>query len=382
MKRLLRKSLGLVIGLAMLITNTLAVPALPAQAAGVSVTVGCGTGAPTDYADVTTALSHVPLATGGTVTICAGSYPAFTASTYSAPLKIVGKPGAKIVGSGGDYVITVGLSPNVTITGLIVDGAGLNTTSATAGIYYLGAGGTISNNVIRNVVRLNRTDTAGYGVDIQNPVGKLTITQNSIIDTQKAGVYVHGNAGVVTISKNRIFVSGIYGNAPYDIWLDNVAVNSSVVANKLSSDFDDDTSANLYGIFVQGSHNIKVTTNTINNVTDGILLNDCGSASDSSGNSVIANTITDVWVGIQAAANCGGTVNLNQIKSNKIYNNLHGVYGISLAATSGQVDGTTVSANTIYGDWLSFIAQTSDTNTVGISPKQTNKFGDLLKPGS
>lgn len=388
MKQLLRS--GISLAAACLLGTFFAAAPSQALASG-GLTVRC-TG--TDYTSINTALSFAPAA-NATITVCggAGNYTESVNISGFTNLKVIGKlnpilnpPTATYLGS----IIYVTSSTNVSLTGLVIDGNGEFSASSGSmgGIEWHDSSGTISGNTIRRIRHTTlAADNNGIGILIDNSgptVLPVTVKSNTIFDYQMLGVKASG-AVKMTVSNNLIQGWSVSGEKPAAIWLLQAADGASVINNTIIGDWGPQNLVPSSGILIDKTSHAKVMNNKISNVWFGIYIHDSlAGLPDGSFNTVSANTLSDVFDGVEMySENASSSVDHNKIAGNKIYNHVSGG-GLSNYAVYldnlGSMNGTAITGNKIYGDWLIPIYRVGDTGTTGVSP-QTNTIGLIVPPG-
>lgn len=336
-------------------------PALPAQAAGVNLLVDDdGAQCPTaTFTSISAAVGTVLPGTGGTITVCAGTYAETVSISGKANLKLIARGPAVVIPPAAGFtgaIFDVSGSTNVTIQGFVVDGFDrISTSGFPVGISYSDSSGTITGNT---VTRLRDapvgTSTTGHGIYAYGTPGgtpfSVKITNNTITDFQGYGIYLVRNVKA-TVSKNAITMLATGGNFPAGIMLITVPVPSTVSGNIIEGNVTYAPGSARYGIYLHESQHITVSGNTIRSVANGIDLYNACSAMATWANKIMNNRITDSGQGIDlfGIGPCLDGMLDNIVKGNTIvrpwYSATRGVSLVGGAFTTHN----TVSGNTFQG---------------------------------
>lgn len=339
----------------------------------------------TPYTTLAAGLSAIGSNTSNvTLTICPGTYHPTVGMNFTGftGLKIIGlgSPIIQVPGGFAGNMIDIVSSTNVTVQGLnIVAPAGLSTTTTATAISFYQSSGKIASNTVSNWHQpMSGTPpftTTIYHIGIvdfaPSSVKNVSITKNTVYDSQDIGIYVN-EAGKPKVTSNRVVFSPslnasfAWGGGPVKIHTGILAIyaaaGTSITGNQVESYSDVflmDTSSR--GILLYGTSGAKVTGNTVRGTAHQISIESyCDGISANAGlNTVSGNKLYDSWFeGVRIlASNIGACANPhadgNKITGNKIYTSLLNSltpYGIYIAILSGGVaDGNTLKGNTLGG---------------------------------
>ncbi len=226
-------------------------------------------------------------------------------------------------------VILVQNATDVTLSGLIVDGANNGVTTCGTdliGIYYRNASGTVQKNTVRNMKLGPGLEgcQSGLGIYVQSRLGKskVTIDTNSVHDFQKNGIQIaFGATGTVdsNIAANHVWSPCVSLNVCTDIATDilvyssdGIEITRNIAGRSQSGVFVQANNSNVHdnnvfdtlvfdGIGFQGDNN-KASNNTITKSDEsGVFV-------DGKNNKVTGNTIQDAPIGVLKTTASAGTV--------------------------------------------------------------------------
>lgn len=258
------------------------------------------------YTDIQSAVDDMP-STGGTIQVCAGTYPNTLNISGKTNLKLIGKKGAVITipGAGFDGVLVdVYNSTNVTIQGFTIDGQSqVGTQNADVAVEYDQSTGTLQSNTIKNWSTPSSAtpDNGMYSVLLIGGTGStVKVLSNVINGFQDHAIEASGKVAL-TISKNTISGKTAAANDPYGIylWADNTGTPTGTVsANKLSGDAFP-TGGQGAAIYLSEASPLTISGNTVTDWEIGLqMLSFCGSGLSVTHNVVKSNTFKEVNTGI------------------------------------------------------------------------------------
>jgi hypothetical protein len=271
----------------------------------------CGTAA---FSSVQAAVNAVT--SGGTVTVCAGTYD--ESVTITAPLTLAGRHGAVIDASGDSYGVGVA-APYVTVSGLTVENASVGGTLAdgivTAGL----VDGTMTPanhvRIIGDVARNN----AGSGIDLNSTTGSLA-----------AGDVSEGNSVGINVSDDFL------QPATDNVIIGNVADDN---AGGCGMALADHTGKGI-------SHNYVI-----------------GNVSDDNGLGSPTGTAASSGSGVILAGATGGVFD-NTISGNRFEGNGHAGFDVHAHAP-----GMNMTGNVVTGNWIgqnNLRGSEGDNDTTGV----------------
>ena len=307
MNRQFRKVVSVIISL-LAAGLPLASNALPAQAAGPTFTVDddkvqCPKAG---YTDIQSAVDALP-STGGTVLVCAGTYPNKVDINGRTNVRLVGKKGAVITipSAGFDGVLVdVYNSTNVILQSITVDGQSqVGTLNGDVAVEFDQSTGTIQTSTIKNwsTPASATPDNGMYSLLLSGGTGStIKVLSNVISGFQDHAIAASGKVAV-TISKNTISGTTAAANDPYGIsltYLNTDLPTGTITGNKLSGDAFP-TSGQGAAIYLWEASPLTLSGNTVTDWRIGLqMLSFCGSGLPVSHNVVKSNTFKEVTTGI------------------------------------------------------------------------------------
>lgn len=347
------------------------------------------------FSDIQMAINSTPLGGGGTITVCAGTYPGNLVIMNRANLKLIAKGTAIIrpllpgdTGYGGPLdgaIILAQSSTNVTIQGFNIDGAeGFSPSGDVNGIRFIDSTGTISKNYISRIRRSPMNgDNVGRGIWADGSglvtAGKLAITSNTITDYQRYGIWVQGNLAP-NLSKNLIQTTTAAGSWPTGIEIVHTS-GGSVKGNTMRADWQISSFNLAVGMVINDTSNLSASANVSAGNTLGLQVLASCVLGQTVNNKLIGNRIYDATEGIEVRGNasgCGAGADNTQVKSNKIVNTQfwYTPYGGVYLTGAGNTLHTIVSGNAIYGYWSVAVVDGGSGSEIG-----TNKTADYPPAG-
>jgi hypothetical protein len=312
---------------------------------------------------ITAAIGDPALASGGTITLPAGTYDMTATVTVSADITITTEPGAEVIlkrASGFGNMITVSSGDHLTLqasTGgsLALDGNGGVVTDAAGSLVRVESAGEL---IMETGATLQKNKTTGNGSGVFVNTGGTftmndgTISGNTTSSNHGGGVYMNGGDFTMeagTISGNEAAIGtggGVYVNTG----------TFDMIGGTIGGEDDEDTNTaggNGGGVFVNTGGTFKMSgtsavKNNSGNNGGGVSVSGGTFTMNGAGPAVTENTSTTDGGGVYATSGgkftmTGGSITLNEAggKGGGMYN-----YAITSLSTMTNV---TISGNTATG---------------------------------
>jgi parallel beta-helix repeat protein len=313
---------------------------------------------------------------GGTVSICPGTYPEQV--QINKPLSLVGltigasdqvvitAPSGGIVQNATDlytggepiaaqiYINGPSGSVIVNLTNLIVDGSNsqIDCGPNLVGIYYQNSSGTVNHVVARNqALGTNNGCQSGQGIFVESGYStpgssNVTIENSSVHGYQKNGITADGNGTTFTISNNDVVGQGpTTGAAENGIQLSDQATGT-VYNNRVVDDVYSPGSYGASGILVYDTGSVIIQSNTVSNTQYGIVVYTDGTY-DANDNTITSNRVSATHLddGIDLCSD-GNTVKSNIVMASDSS-------GIHIDSSCTDAEGnTTGTGNTVSGNTI------------------------------
>ncbi len=355
-----------------------------------NTTVGSCPGPGFHYGTIGLALAHT--SSGGTVSVCPGTYAEQVLINQPVTLKgvagsgtdaaVIVPPTGGIVANGTDIfgnpvaaqVFVSNPGGSVTISHLTVDGTGNNLAGCVAttleGIYFQNASGTITDNVVKNQYQSDYADYGGCQNGLAINVESLTsaytvsVSYNSVRAYQKNGITATGAATgpgapgpAVTMLDNYIVGlgatamnwQGVYlghGTAAENGIQFGFGASGSISGNTVNDniwgqDTSTDTGDAASGILIYASSGVTVLSNYVGSAQFGIVAVTDSTYGPADNTTITNNKVTgtQIFDGIDLCSSS------NTVRSNNIYGSAES--GVHMDDTCGSGNSNTVTGNTI-----------------------------------
>lgn len=311
---------------------------------------------------------------GGTVSICPGTYPEQVQITKHLSLVglTIGASDQVVISaavSGGMVQNATDLYPGaepiaaqifieqgviVNLSNLIVDGSGsgIECGPNLVGIYYQNSSGTVNHVVARNqALGPNNGCQSGQGIFVESGysipgASNVTIENSSVHGYQKNGITADGNGTTFTISGNDVVGQGpTTGAAENGIQLSDQATGT-VYNNRVVDDVYSPGTYGASGILVYDTGNVMIQSNTVSDTQFGIVVFTDGTY-DANDNTITSNRVSATHLddGIDLCSD-GNTVKSNTVIASDA-SGIHIDSGCTDAEGNTTGTGNTVSGNTI-----------------------------------
>lgn len=363
-----------------------------------------------DLVDLST-LNPFPIENGQTLTFCSGEYTGTLfiegvrnvtitgkADPTLGPPRIIPIRSPNSLGTVLPDLISVKNSTNVTISNLSLDGAPKGSTTTNwnpavvdaNGIHVVNSSVSISDNTISRIRPQTPNMQGGSAIRVDGAAQgaqQITITNNTLFDFNESGIRVESTQARYqpTITGNVIW-NAFNATSTAGVHLDFVATGT-VSGNTISATWNyvDFPNCALCGIGIElgETQHVKVSSNDISNVEEGILVGTIGSR-DVIDNTINGNTLIGVQTGIELFTGGPVTVADNDISGNKVikYDQRTAGTGVRIFSFDPEesIRNNTVSGNTVLGFGSDEGVTTFDTNPAHFKVKG-NKVG-FATPGN
>ncbi len=227
----------------------------------------------------------------------------------------------------------------------VCDGAG-PPDNRLRGILFDGAGGSITNNTLRDINQGSSGCQEGNAIEVRNApfdgthpnTQRVTIKWNIITDYQKTGIVANGDVDAIISDNSATGLGPVPVIAQNSIQV-GFGATGRVMRNTVAANFFTGSGFVSTGVLVFQADGVIVQDNAVSSSQTGVAVESwcfLGGPSDSSNNKVVRNTIDDADFGVSVLSftffcSCDPAVNNNKVVNNAI-NGGGGDIGVSLGA--------------------------------------------------